>query len=90
MPVAEQRTVGLALAVGEDHLHFVAAIIGIGDPRKTLMLPKMHRRRDAWRAAIKREWHLWAARRLYRMAEGYGRQRAKHFQLEEIKPREGL
>ena len=67
------------------------------------MLSKMRRRHDAWRAAIKREWHLWVAWRLYRIAEAQGRralelrdraahheQRAKHFQLEEIKLREGL
>jgi hypothetical protein len=67
------------------------------------MPPKIQRHRDVWRAAIQREWHLWAARRLYRRAEAQGRQalklhdpaahheqRAKHFQLEEIKLREGL
>jgi len=67
------------------------------------MLPKIHRYREAWRAAIQREWHLWRTRRLNRMAEVHGRQaldlrdraaqhehRAKHFQLEEIRLREGL
>jgi hypothetical protein len=67
------------------------------------MLPKMRRRRDAWWAAIQQEWHLWTARRLYRQAEAHGRQalklrdqaahheqRAKHFQLQEIRLREGL
>ena len=67
------------------------------------MLSKMHRHRDVWGAALQREWHLWAARRLYRIAEAHGRQalkqreraahheqRAKYFQLQEIKLREGL
>ena len=66
------------------------------------MLPKARRQRDAWWAAIRREWHLWRARRLLRMAEAHGRealklreeatlheQRAKHFQLQEIRIREG-
>jgi hypothetical protein len=51
---------------------------------------------------VQREWHLWAARRLYRLAEAYARQalelrdraahheqRAKHFRLEEIKLEKG-
>ena len=67
------------------------------------MLPKIRRYREAWRAAIQREWHLWRARRLNRLAETRGREalelrdrsaqhehRAKHFQLEEIRLREGL
>jgi hypothetical protein len=61
-----------------------------------------HRNSAAWWAAIQREWHLMNSRRLYRMAEARGRQallmrdraahheqRAKHFQLQEIKLREG-
>ena len=28
------------------------------------MLPKARRKRDAWWAAMQREWHLWRARRL--------------------------
>ena len=67
------------------------------------MLPKIRHYRKAWRATIQREWHLWRARRLNRLAEAHGRQalelrdraaqhehRAKHFQLEEIRLREGL
>ena len=67
------------------------------------MLPRMRRHKDAWWAAMRREWHLWTARRLIRMAEAHGRQalklrdraahhehRAKHFQMVEIKHREGL
>jgi len=67
------------------------------------MRPKMHRVRAAWWAAVRRDWHLWTARRLYRLAEARGRQalklrdqaahheqRAKHFQVQEIKLREGL
>ena len=66
------------------------------------MLPSARRKRDAWWAAMQREWHLWRARRLFRLAEAHGRealklreeatlheQRAKHFQLEEIRIREG-
>lgn len=67
------------------------------------MLPKLRRRQDAWQAAFGREWHLWTARPLYRRAEEHGREalklrdqaahherRAKHFQLEEIRIREGF
>jgi len=41
------------------------------------MRPKMHRVRAAWWAAVRREWHLWTARRLYRLAEARGRQALK-------------
>ena len=67
------------------------------------MGPITHRNRAAWWVAIRREWHRRTARRLYRTAEAYGRtalelrdrathheQRAKHFQLREIRLREGL
>jgi hypothetical protein len=64
---------------------------------------KTHRNRAAWWAAFQREWHLRRSRRLYRTAEAYARQalelrdqavhheqRAKHFQMQEIRLREGL
>jgi hypothetical protein len=65
------------------------------------MLPKLGRQRDAWQAALRRAWHLWTARRLYRRVEEHGRealklrdkavyheQRAKHFHLKEVRIRE--
>jgi hypothetical protein len=67
------------------------------------VLPKMHPNRAAWGAALRREWHRRTALRLHRMAAAYARkalelrnraahheQRAKHFQLQEIRLREGL
>jgi hypothetical protein len=38
------------------------------------MLPKLRRIRDAWRAAIQREWHLWKARRIQSLAKAHGRE----------------
>jgi hypothetical protein len=67
------------------------------------MRPKMRREHAAWWAAVQRAWHQRTARRFYRTAEAYGRQalnlrdkaahheqRAKYFQVQEIKLREGL
>jgi hypothetical protein len=67
------------------------------------MRPKMPHEHAARWAAIQRWWHLRTARRFYRTAEAYGRQalnlrdkaahhhqRAKHFQMQEIRLREGL
>ena len=66
------------------------------------MLPRARRKRHAWWAAMQREWHLWRARHLFRVAEAHGRealklreeetlqeQRAKHFRLQEGRIREG-
>ena len=66
------------------------------------MRSKMHRR-AVWWAALQREWHLRTSRRLYRTAEAFARQalemrdraahheqRAMHFQMQEIRLREGL
>jgi hypothetical protein len=64
------------------------------------MRPKTRPEHAAWWAAIQRWWHLRTGRRFYRTAEEYGRQalklrdravhheqRAKHFQLKEIRLR---